>query len=41
MVRGNWYAEPDPVVQIDGPSAAYAAEKAAFERTRLEAWFGR
>ena len=31
MVRGNWYAEPDPVVEIDGPSAAYAAEKAAFE----------
>jgi sulfide:quinone oxidoreductase len=41
MVRGDWYAEPDPVVQIDGPSAAYAAEKATFERTRLEAWFGR
>jgi sulfide:quinone oxidoreductase len=41
IVRGNWYAEPDPVVKIDGPSAAYAAEKAAFETTRLEAWFGR
>ena len=41
MVRGNWYAEPDPVVEIDGPSAAYAAEKGAFETTRLEAWFGR
>ena len=41
MVRGNWYAEPDPVVEIDGPNAAYAAEKGAFETTRLEAWFGR
>ena len=41
MVRGDWYAEPDPVVEIDGPSAAYAAEKRAFETTRLEAWFGR
>ena len=41
MVRGNWYAEPDPVVEIDGPSTAYAAEKSAFEASRLEAWFGR
>jgi sulfide:quinone oxidoreductase len=41
MVRGDWYAEPDPVVTIDGPSIGYAAEKRAFEHTRLEAWFGR
>jgi sulfide:quinone oxidoreductase len=40
MVRGSWYAEPDPMVEIDGPSAAYAAEKGAFEKTRLDAWFG-
>lgn len=41
MVRGDWYAEPDPLVKIDGPSTAYATEKRAFEATRLEAWFGR
>ena len=32
MVRGNWYAEPDPVVEIDGPSAAYSDEKADSRR---------
>ena len=37
IVRGNWYAEPDPIVAIDGPSAAYAAEKGALQTTRLEA----
>ena len=41
MVRGDWYAEPDPLVKIDGPSTAYVTEKRAFEATRLEAWFGR
>ena len=40
FVRGDWYAEPDPVVQVDGPSEAYAAEKRNFESQRLERWFG-
>ena len=40
LVEGNWYAEPEPVVSITGPSAAHAAEKAAFETEHLERWFG-
>jgi len=39
-VDGDWYATPDPIVTIDGPSAERAAEKGAFERERLERWFG-
>jgi sulfide:quinone oxidoreductase len=40
LVEGHWYAEPEPVVSITGPSAAHAAEKAAFETQHLERWFG-
>ena len=40
LVEGHWYAEPEPVVTIAGPSAAHAAEKAAFETEHLERWFG-
>jgi sulfide:quinone oxidoreductase len=40
VVQGDWYAEPEPVVQIEGPSAAHAAEKAAFETEHLQRWFG-
>lgn len=40
LVEGNWYAEPEPVVTIAGPSARYAAEKAAFETDHLQRWFG-
>lgn len=40
LVEGHWYAEPEPVVKITGPSAAHAAEKASFESDRLERWFG-
>ena len=40
FVRGEWYAEPEPVVRVDGPSEAYAAEKRAFETERLQRWFG-
>jgi sulfide:quinone oxidoreductase len=40
IVRGRWYAEPDPVVTISGPSPEHAAEKAAFEAGHLERWFG-
>jgi sulfide:quinone oxidoreductase len=40
LVEGHWYAEPEPVVSISGPSAAHAAEKEAFEVEHLERWFG-
>lgn len=40
LVEGDWYAEPDPVVRIEGPSAEHAAEKAAFEAEHLTRWFG-
>jgi sulfide:quinone oxidoreductase len=40
FVRGDWYAEPEPVVQVDGPSETYAAEKRNFETERLQRWFG-
>jgi len=40
LVEGHWYAEPEPVVTIAGPSAAHAAEKRAFETEHLERWFG-
>jgi len=40
LVEGHWYAEPEPVVTIAGPSAQHAAEKAAFETEHLERWFG-
>lgn len=40
LVEGHWYAEPDPIVTISGPSAEHAAEKTAFEADHLERWFG-
>lgn len=40
LVEGDWYAEPEPVVSIAGPSAAHAAEKQAFETEHLARWFG-
>jgi sulfide:quinone oxidoreductase len=40
-VAGDWYATPEPIVTIDGPSLELAAEKKEFERERLEYWFGR
>jgi sulfide:quinone oxidoreductase len=39
-VNGNWYATPEPIVTIDGPSAEHAADKSEFEREHLERWFG-
>lgn len=39
-VDGDWYATPEPIVAIDGPSAERAGDKADFERERLEHWFG-
>src|SRR5262245_61997505 len=38
-VDGDWYARPEPVVTIDGPSAERADEKAEFERDHLARWF--
>jgi sulfide:quinone oxidoreductase len=40
FVEGDWYAEPEPVVTIAGPSRAHAIEKAAFEAEHLQRWFG-
>ena len=40
-VDGDWYATPEPIVTIDGPSAERAGDKADFERERLEHWFGK
>ncbi|MDQ3875051.1 MAG: FAD-dependent oxidoreductase [Actinomycetota bacterium] len=39
LVEGHWYAEPEPVIRITGPSAAHAAAKASFETEHLERWF--
>jgi sulfide:quinone oxidoreductase len=39
-VEGHWYATPEPIVTIDGPSPERAGEKAEFERERLARWFG-
>lgn len=39
-VDGDWYATPEPIVTIAGPSTARAAEKGEFEREHLERWFG-
>ena len=39
-VEGDWYATPEPIVTIDGPSADRADEKAQFEREHLARWFG-
>jgi sulfide:quinone oxidoreductase len=39
-VSGDWYATPEPIVTIDGPSAERADEKKQFEHERLIRWFG-
>ena len=40
VVEGEWYASPEPVVRIDGPTEERAGEKREFERAHLELWFG-
>lgn len=40
LVRGAFYAEPEPAVELAGPSPEHAAAKRAFERERLARWFG-
>jgi sulfide:quinone oxidoreductase len=39
-VEGDWYADPEPVIRIEGPSAALADEKRSFETEHLARWFG-
>jgi sulfide:quinone oxidoreductase len=39
-VKGDWYATPEPVITIDGPSAEHVGEKLEFEHQRLTRWFG-
>ena len=38
-VRGDFYAVPEPVIEIAEPSSRTVDEKRAFETGRLEAWF--
>ena len=40
MVRGRFLAEPAPDVTLLGPSPGLLEDKAAYERDRLETWFG-
>ncbi len=40
MVKGRFLAEPAPDVQLIGPSAQLLEDKLAYERDRLETWFG-
>jgi len=39
LIEGEFYAEPEPSVQIREPSAANAEEKRRFETERLARWF--
>jgi len=40
MVRGEFLAEPRPRVELTSASSRHLEEKHAFERERLDAWFG-
>jgi sulfide:quinone oxidoreductase len=40
MVKGRFLAQPAPEVELIGPSAQLLEDKHAYERDRLEAWFG-
>ena len=40
LVRGEFFAAPEPQVSVVGPSRENAAEKRRFEAERLERWFG-
>jgi sulfide:quinone oxidoreductase len=39
LVEGDFYAEPEPRVELQPPSAARAEEKRRFEAERLARWF--
>ena len=41
LIEGEFYAEPEPSVQIREPSAGNAEEKRRFETERLARWFHR
>lgn len=38
-IQGEFFAEPEPAVQVADPSPATLAEKREFEASRLAAWF--
>jgi sulfide:quinone oxidoreductase len=40
MIKGNFLAEPAPIVDITPSSKAFYEEKVKFETDRLEKWFG-
>lgn len=40
MVRGRFLAQPAPEVELIGPTAQLLEDKTAYERDRLETWFG-
>jgi len=40
LVQGDFYATPEPLVEVTDASAARAAEKYQFEREHLARWFG-
>jgi sulfide:quinone oxidoreductase len=40
LVRGDFFAEPEPRVELEPPSAEAAEEKRRFEAERLADWFG-
>jgi sulfide:quinone oxidoreductase len=41
MVEGDFFADPEPHVELSAASSAHADEKRRFEAERLERWFGR
>lgn len=40
LVRGRFFAEPAPAIEMGEPSPHYLEEKRAFEAERLRVWFG-
>jgi sulfide:quinone oxidoreductase len=40
MVKGQFLAEPEPEVMLTEASSKYFEEKQAFEKNRLQTWFG-
>lgn len=38
-IRGQFFAAPEPVIEMADPSPQTLAEKRAFEAERLAAWF--
>ena len=40
LVRGEFLARPAPRVEVESPSRRFLEQKLAFERERLDGWFG-